>query len=91
MVRSVSVLRVRVEPGIPKLLVKINPAEAEVFNAKNLGEVTLKKVSALRGQVAVLHLSRTVPLGEVLMSAKLADLLDVEDDETVEVASSAAA
>lgn len=90
MVWSMAVLRVRIEPGIPKLLVKINPQEAEQFGAKNLGEVTLRKVSGLRGQVAVLHLSRNVPRGEVLMSIKLADLLDVEDDETVEVACSQA-
>lgn len=88
MVRTVSVLRVRIEPGIPKLLVKINPQEAEIFGAKNLGEVTLRKVSIVRGQVAVLHLSRNIPPGEVLMSVKLADLLDVEDDETIEVTAS---
>mmetsp|Transcript_6393 Transcript_6393/g.15820 ORF Transcript_6393/g.15820 Transcript_6393/m.15820 type:complete len:1478 (-) Transcript_6393:254-4687(-) len=87
MVQSASILRARVEAGIPKLLVKINPQEAEAFGAKNLAEVTLRKVLALRGQVAVLHLSRTVSLGEVLMSAKLADLLDIEDEESVEVAS----
>lgn len=80
-------LRVRVEPGIPKLLVKINPAEAEGLSAKNLGEVTLRKVAAQRGHVAVLHMSLHVAPGDMLMSLKLAEMLDVEEDENVEVSS----
>ena len=44
------VLRVRIEPGIPKLLVKINPTDAEAFHAKNLGEVTLRKGVTSRSQ-----------------------------------------
>jgi len=78
-------LRVRVELGIPKLLVKINPAEATRISAKNLGEVLLKKVSAQRGHVAVLHMSRSVPVGELVMSLKLAEILDVEEEEKVEL------
>ncbi|CAJ1396819.1 unnamed protein product, partial [Effrenium voratum] len=85
-----AVLRVRIEPGIPKLLVKINPQDAEAFQAKNLGEVTLRKGSGSRSQVAVLHMSRGTANGEVLMSVKLADLLDLEDGEGVEVAAAAA-
>lgn len=83
-------LSVRIEPGIPKLLVKINPTDAEAFNAKNLGEVTLRKGPGQRGQVAVLHMSRGTVRGDVLMSIKLADLLDLEEGETVEVSSSTA-
>jgi len=83
------VLRVRIEPGIPKLLVKINPTDAESFHAKNLGEVTLRKGVTSRSQVAVLHMSRGTVAGEVLMSVKLADLLDLEDGEGVEVAAAA--
>eukprot|EP00913_Durusdinium_trenchii_P000510 g466.t1 len=86
MVHSSAVLRVRIEPGIPKLLVKINPIDAEAFHAKNLGEVTLRKGVTSRSQVAVLHMSRQTVKGEVLMSVKLADLLDLEDGEGVEVA-----
>ncbi|CAE7478951.1 unnamed protein product [Symbiodinium natans] len=77
-VHSSSVLRVRIEPGIPKLLVKINPTDAESFHAKNLGEVILRKGVTSRSQVAVLHMSRGTATGEVLMSVKLADLLDLE-------------
>eukprot|EP00438_Fugacium_kawagutii_P010312 Skav234594 [mRNA] locus=scaffold540:16480:37514:- [translate_table: standard] len=84
-------LRVRIEPGIPKLLVKINPIDAETFHAKNLGEVTLRKGVTSRSQVAVLHMSRQTAKGEVLMSVKLADLLDLEDGEGVEVAAAASA
>merc|ERR1719359_2401008 len=80
-------LRVRVESGIPKLLVKINPSEAEGFSAKNLGEVKLRKASAQRGHVAVLHMSYSVPPGELVMSLKLAEILDVEEDESVELTS----
>lgn len=85
-------LRARVESGIPKLLVKINPSEAEGCAAKNLGEVMLRKfadpisgVSAHRGHVAVLHMSYSVPPGELVMSLKLAEILDVEEDESVEL------
>eukprot|EP00404_Azadinium_spinosum_P018979 CAMPEP_0180490236 /NCGR_PEP_ID=MMETSP1036_2-20121128/39010_1 /TAXON_ID=632150 /ORGANISM="Azadinium spinosum, Strain 3D9" /LENGTH=173 /DNA_ID=CAMNT_0022498421 /DNA_START=22 /DNA_END=540 /DNA_ORIENTATION=+ len=90
MAQSKATLRVRIEPGIPKLLVKINPAEAEAFNAKNLGEVTIRKATGHRNQVAVLHMSRSVNLGEILMSLKMADLLDINDDEHVEVTSAPA-
>mmetsp|Transcript_117931 Transcript_117931/g.279912 ORF Transcript_117931/g.279912 Transcript_117931/m.279912 type:complete len:1449 (+) Transcript_117931:65-4411(+) len=89
MVHSSSVLRVRLEPGIPKLLVKINPTDAESFHAKNLGEVILRKGVTSRSQVAVLHMSRGTAAGEVLMSVKLADLLDLEDGQGVEVAAAA--
>jgi len=90
------VLRARVESGIPKLLVKINPSEG--CAAKNLGEVMLRKVadpmsgvSAHRGHVAVLHMSYSVPPGELVMSLKLAEILDVEEDENVELTSASGA
>jgi len=78
-------LRVRIEQGIPKLLVKVNPAEANGASVRNLGEVTLKKCGGVRGHVAVLHLSNAVARGELLMSLKLAELLDIEEDEQVDV------
>mmetsp|Transcript_2500 Transcript_2500/g.6273 ORF Transcript_2500/g.6273 Transcript_2500/m.6273 type:complete len:1233 (+) Transcript_2500:65-3763(+) len=82
-------LRVRVELGIPKLLVKINPTEASRINVKNLGEVLLRKTSAQRGHVAVLHMSRSVPVGELVMSLKLSEILNVEEEENVELSSAA--
>jgi len=84
-------LRVRIESGIPKLLVKINPCEAEGFSAKNLGEVKLRKASAHRGHVAVLHMSYGIPPGELVMSLKLAEILDVEEEEMVELTAALAA
>lgn len=80
-----AVLRVCIEPGIPKLLVKTSPGDAESLCAKNLGEVNLRKGPTHRSQVAVLHISRAVPSGEVLMSVKLADLLELEEGDVVEV------
>jgi len=82
-------LRVRIEPRIPKLLVKINPEEAEGFAVKSLEEVTLKKVAASRGHVAVLHMNQNVAPGELLMSLKLAEILDIQEDDTVQVSSNA--
>ncbi|CAE7609671.1 unnamed protein product [Symbiodinium sp. CCMP2456] len=86
--RKFNIGQVRLEPGIPKLLVKINPTDAESFHAKNLGEVILRKGVTSRSQVAVLHMSRGTAAGEVLMSVKLADLLDLEDGQGVEVVES---
>eukprot|EP00929_Paragymnodinium_shiwhaense_P022395 TRINITY_DN1431_c0_g2_i4.p1 TRINITY_DN1431_c0_g2~~TRINITY_DN1431_c0_g2_i4.p1 ORF type:complete len:1618 (-),score=449.06 TRINITY_DN1431_c0_g2_i4:289-5142(-) len=80
-------LQVRIEAGIPKLLVKINPAEADGFAGKNLGEVMLRRVASQRGHVAVLHMSQSVKMGELLLSAKLAEILGVEAGDCVEVAS----
>ena len=53
------VARVRLEEGIPKLLVKVSPVTA-ANNAKNLGEVSLKKLGVERPRchVAVVHISR---------------------------------
>eukprot|EP00929_Paragymnodinium_shiwhaense_P022396 TRINITY_DN1431_c0_g3_i1.p1 TRINITY_DN1431_c0_g3~~TRINITY_DN1431_c0_g3_i1.p1 ORF type:complete len:1442 (-),score=454.68 TRINITY_DN1431_c0_g3_i1:144-4469(-) len=86
-----AVLKVQIEPGIPKLLVKINPAEAEALAAKNLGEVMLRKSAGQRGHVAVLHMSYSVQPGELRMSVKLAEILDVEEDGSVEISVTGAA
>eukprot|EP00439_Symbiodinium_sp_Y106_P069170 s529_g11.t2 len=76
---------VRVEDGIPKLLVKISPSTCAGFAAKNLGEVTVKRPGAQRGHVAVLHLSSAVPAGSVLISLKLSELLDVTSGDQVQI------
>merc|ERR1719189_2912328 len=80
-----TVLSVSIEPGIPKLLVKVHPAEA--LPAKNLGEVELRKDASRerRGQVAVLHVSRGVAPGKLLVSLRLAEIMDLADGERVEV------
>eukprot|EP00930_Biecheleria_cincta_P082977 TRINITY_DN72616_c0_g1_i1.p1 TRINITY_DN72616_c0_g1~~TRINITY_DN72616_c0_g1_i1.p1 ORF type:complete len:1274 (-),score=294.67 TRINITY_DN72616_c0_g1_i1:108-3929(-) len=78
-------VRARLEQGIPKLLVKVNPNDAASFNGKNLGEVILKKPGGQKGHVAVLHLCGTVARGDTLLSLKLAELLDVAEGEQVEV------
>ncbi|CAE8703384.1 unnamed protein product, partial [Polarella glacialis] len=77
--------RARIEQGIPKLLVKVNPEAAHNFSGKNLSEVTLKKPGSLRGHVAVLHLSAPVPPGEILLSLKLAELLELAEGDQVEI------
>ena len=78
----------RLEEGIPKLLVKVSPTTA-ANSAKNLGEVTLRKLgSAGRSHVAVVHLSAAVPTGIVLISTKLAELLGVSNGEQVQIARS---
>ncbi|CAE7577223.1 DJA6 [Symbiodinium sp. CCMP2456] len=76
---------VRVEDGIPKLLVKISPSTCAGFAAKNLGEVTVKRPGAPRGHVAVLHLSSAVPAGSVLISLKLSELLEVTSGDQVQI------
>ncbi|CAJ1396139.1 unnamed protein product [Effrenium voratum] len=79
---------VRLEDGIPKLLVKVSPGTAAGFAAKNLGEVTLRRPGSQRGHVAVLHLSSTVPTGVALISLKLAELLEVQEGQQVHIAHS---
>mmetsp|Transcript_29742 Transcript_29742/g.68474 ORF Transcript_29742/g.68474 Transcript_29742/m.68474 type:complete len:1135 (-) Transcript_29742:119-3523(-) len=83
---SQSVLKVRVQFGVPKLLAKVHPDAAAKIPAKNLCQVMLHKVAAACSQVAVLHLSTGVPPGEVLISPLLARLLSVEEEDVVEVA-----
>eukprot|EP00931_Biecheleriopsis_adriatica_P064474 TRINITY_DN39249_c0_g1_i1.p1 TRINITY_DN39249_c0_g1~~TRINITY_DN39249_c0_g1_i1.p1 ORF type:complete len:1127 (+),score=272.68 TRINITY_DN39249_c0_g1_i1:115-3495(+) len=85
---DILVVRARVEEGIPKLLVKVNPTTSDGFCIKNLGEVSLRKPGGARGHVAVLHLSASVPPGESLLSLKLAELLDIAEGDEVHVTKS---
>lgn len=74
-------LKARVEPHLPKLLVRISPVDGQDFLARNLGEAVLRKSSSNRGRVAVVNLSQAVPPGEVALSLRLAEILDVEEAE----------
>jgi len=78
-------LRVRIQFGIPKLLAKVHPDAAAAIPAKNLCQVILRKAQAKCSQVAVLHVSTGVAVGEVLVSPLLARLLDVEEKDAVEL------
>ncbi|CAD7941602.1 unnamed protein product [Amoebophrya sp. A120] len=78
---------VRMDTTIPKLLVKIAPEDASAFGIKNLGEVLLKKPnqSDATARVAVVNISNTVASSDILMSVKLADLLELDEEEQVDV------
>lgn len=100
-------VRVRMDSTIPKLLVKVAPEDAVRHGVKNLGEVVLRKAlcppsssssSSLSGgggsgkeRIAVVNISNTVSGGEVLMSVKLAEMLELDEEASVEVVPAGAA
>lgn len=81
-------LRVHVEKGIPKLLVKANLRDVKPLCIANLDEVYVGagRPGSAGEKIAVLSVNAAVPADHIVLSSKLAEMLCVAEGDTCTVA-----